>query len=56
MLRLAINNLNAWSDWLPKKFKLNVNVSTSGFSSQDFINYLQVQHLKSADITAAIMR
>ncbi|MGB2739141.1 MAG: EAL domain-containing protein [Cognaticolwellia sp.] len=54
MLRLAINNLNAWSDWLPQRFKLNVNVSTSGFSSQDFINYLQMQHLKSADITARL--
>jgi len=54
MLKLAISNLNHWGDWLPKKFKLSVNVSTSGFSSQVCINYLQEQHLKSADITGRI--
>ena len=48
MLRLAVDNLNLWSDWLPQKCKLNVNVSTSGFASQDFISYMQEQHLKSA--------
>jgi len=54
MLKLAISNLNLWTDWLPQKFKLNVNVSTSGFSSQLCINYLQEQHHKSADITGRI--
>jgi diguanylate cyclase (GGDEF)-like protein len=54
MLRLAVSNLNHWADWLPKKFKLSVNVSTSGFSSGDFIAYLQEQYLKSADITSRI--
>jgi diguanylate cyclase (GGDEF)-like protein len=51
MLKLAVSNLTLWADWLPEKFKLNVNVSTSGFASEDFINYLQEQHLESADIT-----
>jgi diguanylate cyclase (GGDEF)-like protein len=51
MLKLAINNLKLWADWLPAKFKLNVNVSTSGFASQDFINFLQEQHLESAAVT-----
>ncbi|MBA6224444.1 EAL domain-containing protein [Colwellia sp. MB02u-18] len=51
MLKLAVNNLKLWADWLPEKFKLNVNVSTSGFASQDFINYLQEQHLESAGVT-----
>ncbi|MFT6918042.1 MAG: EAL domain-containing protein (putative c-di-GMP-specific phosphodiesterase class I) [Cognaticolwellia sp.] len=46
MLKLAVSNLKLWADWLPEKFKFNVNVSTSGFSSQDFINYLQTQHLE----------
>jgi diguanylate cyclase (GGDEF)-like protein len=51
MLKLAVSNLKAWADWLPEKFKLNVNVSTSGFASQDFINYMQTQHLECAEIT-----
>ncbi|MBA6328449.1 EAL domain-containing protein [Colwellia sp. MB02u-6] len=51
MLKLAVNNLKLWADWLPEKFKLNVNVSTSGFASQDFINYMQTQHLECAEIT-----
>jgi EAL domain-containing protein (putative c-di-GMP-specific phosphodiesterase class I) len=51
MLKLAVSKLNLWADWLPKQFKLSVNVSTSGFSSKEFIGYLQDQHLKSADIT-----
>lgn len=50
MLKLAVSNLNMWVDWLPQKFKLSVNVSTSGFASQDFICYMQEQHLKSAII------
>jgi diguanylate cyclase (GGDEF)-like protein len=54
MLRLAVSNLTLWHDWLPEKFKLNVNVSTSGFSSPNFIAYLQEQHLTSADITARL--
>jgi EAL domain-containing protein (putative c-di-GMP-specific phosphodiesterase class I) len=54
MLKLAVSNLNLWADWLPNKFKLNVNVSTSGFASQDFIHYMQEQHLKSAEITARL--
>ena len=54
MLRLALSNLNLWADWLPQAFKLNVNVSTSGFSSQNFIHYMQEQHLKSAEITARL--
>jgi len=54
MLKLAISNLNLWADWLPTKFKLSVNVSTSGFSSQEFIHYLQEQHQKSADVTGRI--
>ena len=54
MLKLAVNNLNLWASWLPDKFKLNVNVSTSGFASEEFITYLQEQHLKSADITARL--
>ncbi|MBA6292658.1 EAL domain-containing protein [Colwellia sp. MB3u-70] len=51
MLKLAVNNLKLWADWLPEKFKLSVNVSTSGFASQDFINYMQTQHLECAEIT-----
>jgi diguanylate cyclase (GGDEF)-like protein len=51
MLKLAVNNLKLWTDWLPEKFKLNVNVSTSGFASQDFIDYMQTQHLECAEIT-----
>jgi diguanylate cyclase (GGDEF)-like protein len=51
MLKLAVSKLNLWVDWLPKQFKLSVNVSTSGFASKDFIGYLQDQHLISADIT-----
>ena len=54
MLKLAISNLNLWADWLPEKFKLNVNVSTSGFASQDFISYMQEQYLKSAVIIARL--
>jgi len=54
MLKLAISNLNLWADWLPTKFKLSVNVSTTGFSSQEFIHYLQEQHQKSADVTGRI--
>lgn len=54
MLKLAFNNLSCWADWLPEKFKLSVNVSTSGFSSQVFISYLQEQHQQSADITARL--
>jgi diguanylate cyclase (GGDEF)-like protein len=51
MLKLAVNNLKLWADWLPEKFKLSVNVSTSGFASPDFINYMQTQHLEYAEIT-----
>ena len=51
MLKLALSKLKLWADWLPEKFKLNVNVSTSGFASEDFIRYLQEQHQKSAVIT-----
>jgi diguanylate cyclase (GGDEF)-like protein len=54
MLKLAVSNLNLWADWLPQKFKLNVNVSTSGFSSQDFISYMQEQHLKSANTVSRL--
>jgi len=50
MLRLAVNNLNSWSDWLPDIVKLNVNVSTSGFSSPICIHYLQEQHQQCPDI------
>jgi diguanylate cyclase (GGDEF)-like protein len=50
MLKLAVSNLTLWADWLPEKFKLSVNVSTSGFASQDFINYMQTQHLECAEI------
>lgn len=51
MLKLALSNLTLWADWLPERFKLNVNVSTSGFASKDFINYLQQAHHKFADLT-----
>ncbi len=54
MLRLALSNLKLWADWLPEKFKLNVNVSTSGFSSKDFISYLQQEHHKSAELLARL--
>ena len=54
MLRLAISNLSHWQAWLPTKFKLNVNVSTSGFASQEFIEYLQEQHTLSADIISRV--
>ncbi|MBA6389322.1 EAL domain-containing protein [Colwellia sp. BRX10-3] len=54
MLKLAVSKLNLWADWLPKTFKLSVNVSTSGFASKDFINYLQEQHQKSSDITTRL--
>jgi diguanylate cyclase (GGDEF)-like protein len=54
MLKLAISNLNLWAGWLPQKFKFNVNVSTSGFASNDFINYMQEQYVKSAEITARV--
>ena len=54
MLKLAVSKLNLWADWLPEKFKLNVNVSTSGFASKDFISYMQEQHLLAADITARL--
>lgn len=54
MLKLAISNLKLWSNWLPEKFKLSVNVSTSGFASKAFINYLQAQYRESADITARL--
>jgi diguanylate cyclase (GGDEF)-like protein len=54
MLKLAVSNLEHWANWLPQKFKLNVNVSTSGFASQDFITYMQEQHFKSAVITARL--
>jgi len=50
MLKLAVSNLNQWADWLPQNFKLSVNVSTSGFASQDFITYIQEQHQQSAAI------
>jgi diguanylate cyclase (GGDEF)-like protein len=51
MLKLAVNNLKKWSDWLPKIFKLSVNVSTSGFASEKFITYVQEQHQKYTDVT-----
>jgi diguanylate cyclase (GGDEF)-like protein len=51
MLKLAMSKLNLWAHWLPKVFKLSVNVSTSGFASQDFIHYLQSQHHLSAVTT-----
>lgn len=51
MLKLALNNLNQWGAWLPEHFKLNVNVSTSGFASQDFITYLQAEHQKTGAFT-----
>jgi diguanylate cyclase (GGDEF)-like protein len=54
MLKLAISNLNLWTDWLPQKFKLNVNVSTSGFASQDFIRYMQEQHLKLSGVISRL--
>lgn len=54
MLKLAVSNLEHWANWLPQKFKLNVNVSTSGFASQDFIIYMQEQHFKSAVITTRL--
>lgn len=54
MLKLALSNLKLWADWLPKNFKLNVNVSTSGFSSKDFISYLQQEHHKSAELLARL--
>jgi len=50
MLRLAVSNLESWTDWLPNVFKLNVNVSTSGFSSPVCIRYLQEQHQQCPDI------
>jgi diguanylate cyclase (GGDEF)-like protein len=54
MLKLAISNLNLWKAWLPVKFKLNVNVSTSGFASQELITYLQEQHQLSENITSRL--
>ena len=54
MLKLALSNLKLWADWLPKNFKLNVNVSTSGFASKDFISYLQQEHHKSAELLARL--
>ena|GEM_PF-1321216 len=54
MLKLAISNLNQWQEWLPTKFKLNVNVSTSGFASKELITYLQEQHRLSANITSKV--
>jgi EAL domain-containing protein (putative c-di-GMP-specific phosphodiesterase class I) len=54
MLKLAICNLNLWADWLPTTFKLNVNVSTTGFASQEFITYLQEQHQLSENITGRL--
>ena len=54
MLKLAISNLNQWQEWLPTRFKLNVNVSTSGFASKELITYLQEQHRLSADITSKV--
>ena len=52
MLKLALNNLSHWNTWLPEQFKLNVNVSTSGFASQDFITYLQAEHQQVAAFTS----
>jgi diguanylate cyclase (GGDEF)-like protein len=54
MLKLAVSNLKLWVDWLPHEFKLSVNVSTSGFSSEDFITYMQEQHLQSAAIISQL--
>jgi EAL domain-containing protein (putative c-di-GMP-specific phosphodiesterase class I) len=54
MLKLAISNLNQWQEWLPTRFKLNVNVSTSGFASKELITYLQEQRRLSADITSKV--
>jgi diguanylate cyclase (GGDEF)-like protein len=54
MLKLAVNNLTLWSDWLPNTFKLNVNVSTSGFASESFIDYLQEQHQLSPELCARL--
>jgi len=51
MLKLAVNNLTSWCDWLPETFKYNVNISTLGFSSEIFISYLQEQYYLSPDIT-----
>tara|TARA_R110002012_G_scaffold321931_1_gene552482 strand:+ start:15332 stop:17719 length:2388 start_codon:yes stop_codon:yes gene_type:complete len=51
MLKLAVSKLNTWAGWLPEAFKLNVNVSTSGFSSPLCIQYLQEQHQHCAAIT-----
>ncbi|MEH6446723.1 MAG: diguanylate cyclase, partial [Oceanospirillaceae bacterium] len=51
MLKLAVRNLRLWSHWLPETFKFNVNVSTAGFASKVFIDYLQQEHQQSAEIT-----
>jgi len=51
MLTLAISNLKHWCCWLPKVFKLSVNVSTTGFASQKFIEYLKDQHQLPDNVT-----
>jgi diguanylate cyclase (GGDEF)-like protein len=54
MLKLAVDNLTRWFDWLPETFKLNVNISTLGFSSEVFISFLQEQYSLSSDITSRL--
>jgi len=51
MLTLAVENLTTWRCWLPNTFRLNVNVSTSGFASDKFIEYLKEQHQLPGDVT-----
>ncbi len=37
----AIERVQDWSDWLPSDFKINVNISTAGISSQKLVSMLE---------------
>ena len=50
VLEHALAQLQRWADWLPKGFKLNVNMSTAGFTSHHFIEQIQAIHQKNANL------
>ncbi len=43
VIGLALEVVSGWSEWIPKSFKINVNVSTAGISSQKLVSQLETR-------------
>jgi len=43
VIALALGTVSDWSSWIPKAFKMNVNISTAGISSQKLVSQLETK-------------